>query len=140
MVHFKNVFCKLPIITLTLLCLIACDSKPNVSNVNRQIGKSNHYSEEEINSAMDVIVQQFQSTNFNNCTLTDLGYDEETVAKQQAEWEKQYNVKQVIVILSNFKTGTLSKDNPLTSHTKYDNYNWIFAKKDNHWEIRDQGY
>ena len=53
---------------------------------------------------------------------------------------KEYKVENVIVIFSNFKTGSLSSESPLTSHTTYNNYNWILVKKGNNWEIRDQGY
>ena len=98
------------------------------------------YTKEEIKNAIDVIVKQFESTDFNNCTLTDLWYDEDAAIKQQTEWAKEYKVENVIVIFSNFKTGSLSSESPLTSHTTYNNYNWILVKKGNNWEIRDQGY
>ena len=135
-----NVFCRLLLIIVMSFCLIACHSKPNVGNVNKQIGKSNVYTKEEIENAIDVIVKQFESTYFNNCTLTDLWYDEDAAIKQQTEWAKEYKVENVIVIFSNFKTGSLSSESPLTSHTTYNNYNWILVKKGNNWEIRDQGY
>lgn len=137
---FRNVFCKLSIIMVALLCLIACSSESNVSNINKRIGESNDYTEEEIKGAMDVVVEQFKSTDYNGCTLTDLWYDEDAVAKQQAELAKKYNVEEVIVILSNFKTGSLSYDNPLTSYTTYNDYRWILVKNENHWEMRDRGY
>lgn len=136
----KNIFCKFPIITVISLCLIACQSNSNVSNVNKQISKSTHYTEEEIERAMDVVVEQFQSTDFDNCTLTDLWYDEESSLEQQTAWAKQYNVEHVIIIPSHFKTGNLSNSSPLTSHTDYNNYNWILVKNENNWELRDQGY
>lgn len=136
----RNVFCKFLIIIITLLSLVACNSKSNVNNVNKQIGKSNEYTNEEIENAMDVVVKQFQSIDFNDCTLTDLWYDEDTTIKQQEEWAKEYKVENVIIILSHFKTGSLSSESPFTSHTTYDNYNWILVKKGNNWEIRDQGY
>lgn len=137
----KIIMSKFTIFLLITTCICGCSQPANVSDINIQISSSNYYSTDEIKVAMNVVIESFKSTDFDNCTLTDLWYNEDEVLNQQLELLKQDNNRQVIVLYSNFKTGLLSNENPLSSNTGYNQYKWILEKKTNEdWSLIDSGF
>lgn len=117
-----------------LLGLSACQK-----NVHKEIISSSHYTKEEIYDAFNVVSLYFEK-HFEDCTLTDIWYDEDTVSQYEKEWAKHYNVDEAIVILSNFRTG--SKASPtLNPNSEYFGFSWILIRNQTgEWEIKTMGY
>ena len=87
------------ILTLLMLFLCACGGK--VDDAELTIGTSFLYSEKEIRSAMDVVMDQFER-GFESCKLLTLSYDEESSVKEADHWAEQYEADEAIVLESSF--------------------------------------
>lgn len=127
---------------ISVLCLFlwACTSGGNISKVEKSISPSTLYHEEEIDNAMDVVVQHFKS-NFKGCTLTELDYDEAFSVAQADEWAKQYSTDQAIVLISSFDVDETGGDGSLNPNQTYDNWQWILTREqDGKWILRTWGY
>lgn len=73
----KSVFfivCIIMAVSITAMISILLGHKGNTANVNRVIGTSTLYEEEQINKAFDAVENKFKS-DFKGCTLTELRYD-----------------------------------------------------------------
>ena len=130
MKRFLSLF--LLVLALSLL-LIGCGK---VSGVEETIGPSAIYSENEIQSAMDIVKRQF-STGFEGCTLLELWYDEEVSLKEADEWAEQYGAKEAIVLLSNFY---VTKNPTFSSHSTMKNWIWVLVRNHGGWELKTSGY
>lgn len=130
---------KKSVLAIALLLLIILAGCGKVSDVNETIGPSTIYSENEIQSAMNLVKAQF-STGFEGCTLLDLWYDEEVSLKQAADWAAQYEATEAIVLLSNFYVKPNSKNPVFTPNRTYGNWNWILIRNNGGWQLKDWGY
>lgn len=113
----------------------------NISGVNRTIGKSEVYSERDIEDAMNIAERKFKS-DFTGCTLTDLWYDEDISKESTDEWAEQYNAGEAIVLESNFKAGLLGIDGSLEPGETYTEWQWILVRNDesSQWVLETWGY
>lgn len=127
-------FLSLVLLILSLSLLLTGCGK--VSGVEETIGPSAIYSEAEIQSAMDVVKQQFAS-GFDGCTLLELWYDEEVSLKQADEWAEQYGAKEAIVLLSNFY---VTQNPTFSSYSTMKNWSWILVRNYGDWELKTSGY
>ena len=135
----------LSIIMLTVICIFGCScyytSPGDVSNVKITSVKSDIYSEEDINSAVDVVKDYFKG--FRNCTLQEVGYvgDDEPWLSDMQELEEKYDVDEVIILISKFYSDEPGEDTGLSTHLTYGNYQWILARNEGgQWEHKDHGY
>ncbi len=135
----------LSIIMLTVICIFGCScyytSPGDVSNVKITSVKSDIYSEEDINSAVDVVKDYFKG--FRNCTLQEVGYvgDDEPWLSDMQELEEKYDVDEVIILISNFYSGEHGEDIGLEPNFPYLNYIWILERnKGGQWEHKSHGY
>ena len=114
--------------------------------VGIDIGKSNKFSENEINNAIETVKKNFS---FPACKLTKIWYDEDKSNKFIDSYLQSgrgsingAKAEDVIILLSSFDVDN-SGDNPvLNPGTTYTDYNWILLK-DNEtggWKIDDWGY
>lgn len=117
-----------------LFALLACQK-----DVHKEIISSSHYTKEEIYEAFDVVLSHFEKY-FEDCTLTDIWYDEDAVGQFEKDWAKQYDADEAIVILSNFKTGS-NASSVLNPNSDYPGYNWVLIRNQSgEWEIKTFGY
>lgn len=136
-------------ILLTLLSLLiifnlsACN-KAEESKIERNIGKSEKFSTEEINKAMVTVEQNFS---FKDAELTKIYYDEEKsnevvdVYKTNGRGAlNDITPDNIMVIFTDF---TVSSDiNEGLSEGEYKAFNWILIREDKNsdWKVDDYGY
>ena len=127
---------------MILFSLTGCKGKAD-GDITIDKGDSKKFSEEEIDSAIKVVKDNFS---FPGSKLKAVSYDEdksEDAIKDFMEYGKgkgtDIDPNDVIVLFSDFD---ISGENPVLSKGEYKNYNWILvrADKDSEWEIEDQGY
>jgi hypothetical protein len=98
------------------------------------------YSTADIHDAMDVVRTYFRR-HFDGCTMTAIGYIGDEKADDMEGFAKQYGVDEVIVLVSDFETGSSGGDGSLTPNDTYGNYKWILLReKDGSWSHADHGY
>lgn len=98
------------------------------------------YSTADIHDAMDVVKNVFRR-HFDGCTMTAIGYIGDEKQKMMEEYALQYGVEEVIVLVSDFKTGRTGGDGSLTPDNTYRNYKWILLRDRNgSWSHADHGY
>ena len=136
-------------ILLTLLSLLiifnlsACN-KAEESKIERNIGKSEKFSTEEINKGMVTVEQNFS---FKDAELTKIYYDEEKsnevvdVYKTNGRGAlNDITPDNIMVIFTDF---TVSSDiNEGLSEGEYKAFNWILIREDKNsdWKVDDYGY
>lgn len=112
----------------------------NVSNVKIIPIESEIYSNEEINNAIDVILDYFEK-NFNGCSLLEIEYIGDENNDDYRDWAIRNNKSEVIVFISNFKVNPNGGNGVLNSNSEYDDYSWILVRNENeNWKYVDGGY
>jgi len=133
-------FCKMKkgIFIIMAAVMLTFSSCGKTRAVERIAGESNIYSESEINSAMDSVVNKFKM-NFHGCELLKLEYSDDYLAQAKG-WAEEYGYDEAIVLLSEFKTGD-SNDGSLGPNSVYSNYQWILVRNEGgKWKIKNWGY
>lgn len=108
----------------------ACSKVGKTDNVEISIGKSDKFTEDEINNAANCVKESFKS--YKGCTLTKLWYDEEK-SNQEIESYMKYGrgsingvkPENVIIFLSNFDEDSSGGDGVLNPNSTYGDYNWL---------------
>ena len=121
------------------LCLVLC-ACGDVSQVERVYVDSEIFSQEDINSAEDVVIDEFKS-GWNGCSLKKLYYAGDSWAKEFEYWKKRYNADEAIVLLSTFDVDSSGGDGSLNPNSTYEDFNWILVRSNGgKWEHKDHGY
>ena len=132
----KRIFLLLTAMVLAFT-LTACQGK--IEDVRVDIGPSEIYSEEEIDDAVYEILTYFRRE-FGGCSLTRLEYIESKSADAAAEWAKQYDADQAIVLVSTFEV-TGKTDGSLAYGETYQNWQWILVRNNSgKWQVKTCGY
>ena len=132
----KKIKVFLPLV-LCLVLLTACGGG-DVRNVRRIPGESQLYSNGEINSAMNDVLDFFEKE-FDGCTMTEIRYEEEKYARRQSLESEDYG-KEVIILLTDFDVDGSGGDGSLNPNSTYRNYQWILTRTLFGWELQDWGY
>ena len=112
----------------------------DVSNAKIIRVESEIYSNEEINSAIDVILEEFKE-NYNGCSLLEIKYIGDEKNNDYIDWATRHNKSEVIVFISNFKVGPNAGDGVLNPNSEYEGYSWILVRNENeNWTYADCGY
>ena len=112
----------------------------DVSNVKIISMESEIYSTEEINNAIDVILEEFEE-NYNGCSLLEIEYIGDENNDVYRDWAIRNNKSEVIVFISNFKVNPNGGNGVLNSNSEYDDYSWILVRNENeNWKYVDGGY
>ncbi|MFV0412367.1 MAG: DUF4829 domain-containing protein [Oscillospiraceae bacterium] len=126
---------------LLLFLLLQCVGKPGkTENVKITLGASSQFSENELQAAANAVLKRF--VGFEDCTLTELWYDEgfsnSTVAQYHATKNDPANG---IALLSNFDVGPSGGDGSFNPNTTYSHWNWILTRSGatGHWKVIDWG-
>ena len=128
---------------LAVLCLSLCGCKlagalrGDVSNVARVVGEPTAHTKAAVNTAMDVVVEEFRKK-FKGCTLDKLWYD----AVLESRETKPTDADEMIVLACDFRTGdygpnVLQAFSPNDRHT---GFKWILCRYGDRWEIKNRGY
>lgn len=133
---------KILLAIMILFSLTGCKGKTD-GDITINKGDSSKFSDEEIDSAIKVVKDNFS---FPGSKLKSLRYDEdksEDAIKDFMEYGKgkgtDIDPNDVIVLFSDFD---ISGENPVLSKGEYKDYSWILVRKDKDrvWKIEDQGY
>lgn len=106
---------KIGIYILCLIVATSCGFQGKTSNAELAIGDSATFSKDEIQSAMNVVMEDFKT--FQGCELTTLRYDE-TISNEKVENDlhrirlthPNYTEKNVIALEADFTAGALADD------------------------------
>ena len=131
---------KIKVFLMLVLCLVlltACGGG-DVRNVKRIPGESQLYSEGEINSAMNVVLDFFQKE-FDGCTMTEIRYEEQKYAERQRLESEDYG-REVIILLTDFDVDSSGGDGSLNPNSTYRNYQWTLTRTLFGWKLQDWGY
>lgn len=110
------------------------------------IGDSDIYSGEEIEGAMQVVLDHFHSSrSFYDCELLELCYDEDDDYIQgeieRCSERERYRDSDIIIVVSKFYVGS-SASTEWNLDTTYSGFQWILTRSDGEeaWAISDSGY
>lgn len=129
---------------LFLLCAVLlvnlCSCGGNVEEANIVDIESIVYDSEDIDSAIETIVKEFNK-NWTGCTLKEIYYAGDEVISDFQDWADRNNADEVIVLLSSFSVDSSGGDGSLNPNSTYNNWNWILVRSNGgHWRHVDHGY
>lgn len=128
------------IIACMLLVFLTAGCRGDVSNVKVLEYKSDIYSEEEIEEAIEVVKKYFRSE-FSGCTLTEITYAGDDKISSYEDWATRNDGDEVIVLISSFDVDASGGDGSLNPNSTYSNWNWILVRKNGeNWQHVDHGY
>ena len=134
-----------------ILCILLCcvgvfglcscgDKKDNTKNMETKEVASDRYSEEDINSAITTITEEFEK-DWKGCTLTEIYYAGDDYSADHQEWATRNDADEVIVLLSSFDVDSSGGDGSLNANSTYENWNWILVRENGgQWRHVDHGY
>lgn len=131
---------------LVMFSLVACKQVGKTNNVVVNVEKSDKFSEEEINDAINCVKEKFKD--FEGCNLTRLWYDEEqsnNLIKSYLKYGKGkgngVKVENVIVLLSSFTVDSSGGDGSLRPNSTYSNWHWTLIRdsKTGTWKVDGSG-
>lgn len=136
-------------ITLCLLfvfMLAACGGG-KTDNVTVSIGKSEKFTQAQINDAVKAVEKYFKRE-FDGCELMVIAYDEAESNREAESYIKSvggvrgYSAEDVIMLSSDFKTGVeTAGDSGLTPNEIYSGWKWFLVKDVlGRWTVTDWGF
>lgn len=116
----RRVICALLVLALCLPLLAACGVPGDTGGVRLDSGTSEHFSEEEIRSAMDCAMRAFRKQ-FNGCTLTRLAYSEAYFDSYSAGVGASDDGNMIVLLADYVETET---------NTPYASRPWVLTRMD----------
>jgi hypothetical protein len=119
----------------------------NLSSAKDNISTPSAFTKEEIVSAINCVKKYASGKEW--FTLDKIWFDEKFSDREVRAYvttgrgyENGIDRNDVIVLLSNLRTGDLGPEYTMESNYSYDDWMWILVRKDAslEWEIDDQGY
>jgi hypothetical protein len=128
------------VLLLASACLSAGCQNSLQAGINISKGQSEKFSSEEIDSAIDCVIAEFNE-NFKGNTMTDIWYDEEKSNTLGRNYSA-YGENNVIILLSNIKSGGSDVCGGFDPNQTYSDFNWILVRdsKDDAWKVKTSGY
>ncbi len=112
----------------------------NIDNLKVNIGNSDLYTKEELQSAVGYILGRFQ-VDFVDCVMTKLNYDEAFSLSQCQVWADQYGADEAIVFTSTFNTTENYRELDMEPGQVCEGYNWILTRNEGEdWTLQTWGY
>ncbi|MFV0363260.1 MAG: hypothetical protein ACK5LL_09275 [Suipraeoptans sp.] len=116
-----------------------CSGKPGkTGNVVITLDESRKFSEEEVESAVDCVLEKFKD--FEGCELQKLWYDEE---RSNAEVDDRGSEEEnIIVLFSEFYVGHIGVDPGFSTDSNYTEWMWVIMRdsKTDSWSVVSWGY
>lgn len=128
------------IVILLVGFTVIFNKKGDISKVNIISKKSDIYSTNDIDSAIDVTLKYFKE-HFTGCSMLEIEYIGDEINNNYIDWAKRNNKEEVIVLISSFNVDSSGGDGSLNPNSKYKGWNWILVRnKNGNWEHVDHGY
>ncbi len=110
--------------------------------MTQTIENSSIYTEQDIKNAMNVVTSYFRTTkDFQDCTLTELYYDETMSSEKSETLAEQYEAEEAILLISSFDVGAENKHSGLDANRTYNNFKWILVRSNGGaWTLETWGY
>ena len=124
---------------IMILCLFSCNSG-KVSNVSIKEFESTLYTTEEIEAAINVAIDYFKKE-FSGCTLNEITYAGDEMAKKETEYYAAEDGDEVIVLISEFDVDSSGGDGSLNPNSTYKGWKWILVRSNaGEWRHLTHGY
>jgi len=126
---------------LTLVIFVVVINGMYAGKINEAeiiIGNSEKFDEEEINSAVEIILKKFKNS-YTQCNLVTLEYHEE---KSDREIQgDRYNFSNTIIFYASFTTGEKSIENGFSPNSTYNGWRFVLTRdsKDGEWKVESTG-
>ena len=131
----KRIFSMLLIFVL-LLSLSSCGT---LNFVDIEEFSSNVYTTQDITSAMEVVLEEFQGK--NDRILLKLSYAGDGAIADYKDWADRNGADEVIVFLTDYYVSFFSDTPTQNTASEYENWKFILVRSSGgEWEIVDQGY
>ncbi len=132
---------KVLLCMILMLCLTVFGCRGgNTANAKTHEVESELYSQQEIDSAIDAIKQDFRK-NWSGCCLTEIYYAGDNASRAHKDWAERNNADEVIVLMSSFDVDASGGNVSLNPNSTYENWNWILVRTgDGEWVHVDHGY
>ena len=127
--------------SLILLCaaLLSLTSCGTLNFVDIEEFSSEIYTDRDITSAMEVVLEEFQGK--NDRILLSLSYIGDSEISDYRDWADRNNADEVIVFLTDYYISFFSDTPTQNAGSTYENWNFILVRTaSGEWEIVDQGY
>ena len=130
-------------VVLCLLLIMAfslCACSSNVRDVQTEAVLSELYSQDEIDSAIEMIKKEF-SEQWKGCTLLEIHYAGDNTSREFQDWADRNAADEVIVLLSSFYVDSSGGGGSLNPNYTYTGWNWILVRSNKGtWKHVDHGY
>ena len=129
------------LISLVLLCalLLSLTSCGTLNFVDIEEFSSEIYTDRDITSAMEVVLEDFQGK--NDRILLSLSYIGDSKISDYRDWAVRNNADDVIVFLTDYYISFFSDILTQNAGSEYENWGFILVRtRGGEWEIVDQGY
>ena len=129
------------ILSLCFVMFCGC-SKARIDSVSVDYGKSEIYSQQDMDSAIDVIKKEFSS--WDGCELHSVSYKSDDISKDNVEYSNELRpdagYDECIVFESSFHSPK-NGGGAWTPDEEYTGWTWYLARKDNGaWTLLTNGY
>ena len=131
----KKIFSLFLILSL-IFSLTSCGT---LNFVDIEEFSSEIYTDRDITSAMEVVLEDFQGK--NDRILLKLSYAGDGAIADYADWAVRNNADDVIVFLTDYYISFFSDTPTQNAGSTYKNWNFILVRtRGGEWKIVDQGY
>lgn len=108
--------------------------------IDMYLGESAVYTESQLEEAINLILDSFE-TDFEQCTLQEIEYDEEYSLSLEEMNKEMFQVDNAVVFTSTFVVDDNYMNGPLNAGQTYEDYEWILnMDADGNWSILTSGY
>ena len=129
------------LISIMLLCalLLSLTSCGTLNFVDIEEFSSEIYTDRDITSAMEVVLEDFQGK--NDRILLSLSYIGDSKISDYRDWADRNGADEVIVFLTDYYVSFFSDTPTQNTASEYENWKFILVRSSGgEWEIVDQGY
>lgn len=123
------------LLLIAVFAIVLCSCGGNTSDVSKATVKSEKYSQEDIDSAIDAALDYFKE-HFNGCTMKKIGYAGDDRLDEWQSYVESFRYDEAIVLTSEFEAG-----GGLEPKETYEDYEWVlFRRKGEKWEHWTHGH